>query len=298
MRFRTEYHPERSHLTLSPEKTAVLIGSCFSQNISSKMKECCWDSVLPGGTLYNPLSIGEVLYMFLDEETGLNKFEENLFLSDGIWHNRMFDSSLSSRNREDCLQEFRHRSRLFNEAIRQGESLIVTFGTSICYFLKESGKPAGNCHKQPSKEFSRRRLTIEEIVGYWQTLLTHFRKQLPGLKVIFTVSPVRHLKDGFVGNSRSKAVLQLAVEEICSSDPLCDYFPAYEILNDDLRDYRFYASDLLHPSDEGIGYIWEIFQFTYLDDTGLKIIEAGEKRFRRENHRRKTGALGKPLSAI
>lgn len=296
MKFRTQYSPEKGDLVLDPEKPVVFVGSCFSQNIASVMREHSWDSFLPFGTLYNPLSISLAIDLFCDIEKGKERFETSLYQYNGIWNSSFFDSSFSSVRKEDCLEEFISRQNQFIHSINQGKILIVTFGTSICYFDTATSEVVGNCHKLPSQNFYRRRLSIEEIVVNWKYLIEDLSRRFPGLNIIFTVSPVRHLKDGFTGNSHSKAVLQLAVEEICNSNFTCHYFPAYEILNDDLRDYRFYASDLCHPSEEAIEYIWENFIETYLDQRGKKLLEEGLRQMKSANHRPKLGALGKPLN--
>ena len=295
MKFRTEYPAIPSSLKLSPKKPVVLIGSCFSQNIKNKMTEHMWDSINPGGTLYNPVSISIAIGMMLDEATGKMQFEKTLFNYNGIWHSHMFDSSFSSDVKEDCVKEFIFQQQLFNDKLREGKVLIVTFGTSICYFLKEEKDPVGNCHTQPANIFVERRLEVEEIAETWNYLLKDLSLKFPDLRIIFTVSPVRHLKNGFVGNSRSKAILQLAVEKICRTNEMCDYFPAFEILNDDLRDYRFYASDLVHPSEEGINYIWEKFRETYIDAEGVRILNEGGKKVKALTHRPLLGALQRPI---
>lgn len=295
MKFRTEYNAGKSSLTLDSKCPVVLAGSCFSQNISAKMHEHLWKGVNPFGTLYNPLSIYMAIDIMTDEENGLQRMEDSLFQANGLWNSRWFDSSFSSVEKADCMEEFRLRRKDFIESLSAGKVLIVTFGTSICYFPVGEDKPVGNCHKQPSSLFYRRRLSISEITGCWNSLIEKLRLRFPGLNIIFTVSPVRHLKDGFEGNSRSKAILQLAVEDLCSQNTDCHYFPAYEIMNDDLRDYRFYAADLAHPSDEAIEYIWQKFTASYLDEQGKELLTEGSRQYKALHHRPKTGALGKPL---
>ena len=297
MKFRTEYESIRSSLTLSPEKPVVMAGSCFTQNIAAKMKEHDWMAVNPFGTLYNPLSIAFAIDWFRDLEKGKDRFEKSLFEFNGIWNSKMFDSSFSSPRKDDCVEEFLLRQKEFHQAISHGKVLIVTFGTSICYHLKETGIAVGNCHKQPSELFYEKRMTISEISSSWEVVINKLKEVYPGVKIIFTVSPIRHLKNGFTGNSRSKAVLQLAIEDIRKYNEDTYYFPAYEIMNDDLRDYRFYASDLVHPSEEGIEYIWEKFIDTYLDSTGKGLLSEGIKKIKGASHRPKLGALGKPLTS-
>lgn len=296
MKFRTEYIPSRSPLTLNPDQPAVLAGSCFTQNVAERMKACLWDAATPAGTLYNPASIFTALRMLADSEEGLTRFKDSLFNHNGIWNSHFFDSSFSGKVKDDCIKEFQSRQSLFQEKLREGRILILTFGTSICYFLEESGNLVANCHKQPAGLFFRKRLSIEEICRYWGNFHEFITKRYQGLKIILTVSPVRHLKDGFEGNMRSKAVLLLAAEEICKSFEDCFYFPAYEIVNDDLRDYRFYAADLVHPSDSAADYVWEKFKDTFLDSEGLKKLKEGERKYKASLHRPLTGALGKPLS--
>lgn len=296
MKFRTEYEAKKGSLILDPAKPAVLVGSCFSQNMAIKMKEHGWDARNPLGTLYNPFSILKSIDMMADEKTGLATFEKSLFQANGIWNSWWFDSSLSSLRKEDCCEEFLIRKEEFIKGLQNGGCLIVTFGTSICYYRYEDRLPVGNCHKQPASLFYRERMSVTDVMVYSGIWMEKLSELFPGLKVIFTVSPVRHLKDGFEGNARSKAILLLGVEDICRFNSGCSYFPAFEILNDDLRDYRFYASDLAHPSQEAIDYIWEKFCETYIDEKGMQILKEGEKKYRRSRHIPLTGALGKPLS--
>lgn len=295
MKFRTEYNPEKSTLILNPEKPVVLFGSCFSQNMAAKMAEHEWEGVNPAGTLYNPLSIDIAIEMLADGDDGVATFQESLSEYNGVWNSAFFDSSFSSTVKEDCVLEFRHRQRQFTETLKKGKVLVVTFGTSICYYRSEDSMAVGNCHKMPANLFYRQRLKCEEIVRIWSHRISKLREMEPELRIIFTVSPVRHLKDGFSGNSRSKAVLLLAVEEICQQNSGCFYFPAYEILNDDLRDYRFYSEDLAHPSAEAIEYIWEKFIESFVDSTGKMKLEEGSRSYKSHHHRAKTGALGLPI---
>ncbi len=149
----------------------------------------------------------------------------------------------------------------------QSDYLLLTFGTSWVYRLVSSGQIVCNCHKLPARKFKRELLDPREIAQSFKSLVERIRKLNPGIKIIFTISPVRHWKDGATGNQLSKAALILAVNELCTAFPeFTGYFPAYEILLDDLRDYRYYASDLVHPSEEAITYIWEKFSLTYFDE--------------------------------
>lgn len=278
MKFRTEYRPERGDVSLSPMRPVVLLGSCFAENIAARMRRCLWKASNPAGTLYNPLSIERAIRLLLFEKDLIGVFKESLFKEGRFLRSWLFDSKTSSEYQSDILPMMIRMSDSLRSDLMAGKALFVTFGTAWCYFLTERPEyVVANCHKQPASTFTRRRLSVDEIADCWENLAMDLRRMFPGLEIIFTVSPVRHLKDGFEGNARSKATLLLAVERICSRLPFCSYFPAYEIVNDDLRDYRFYASDLTHPSDDAVEYIWEIFRSTYLDAEGEALLKEGEK---------------------
>ncbi|MDE5806509.1 MAG: GSCFA domain-containing protein, partial [Muribaculaceae bacterium] len=203
-----------------------------------------------------------------------------------LWVSWLTDSGSTTYDRNDTKDRVFHRFLRLHNHLKGARTLIVTFGTAWVYELKERpGYIVSNCHKFPSDTFLRRRLTVKEITEEWNRLIKLLSNECPDLRIIFTVSPVRHLKDGFEGNSRSKAVLQLACEEICMANANAVYFPSFEIMNDDLRDYRFYASDLVHPSDTAVDYIWNKFQETFLTEASRKLLSEGEKITKRLNHR-------------
>lgn len=292
MKFRTEITPRKGTLTLSPERPAVMLGSCFADNIATRMRRSFWRASNPLGTLYNPLSIASAVRTALLPDTESDGFDASLFESGALVHSWLLDSRFTSRSREVTAECFRSAAAEIDSMLREGETLFVTFGTAICYFLdgRDEGEshdchPVGNCHKQPSALFSRRRISVDEAARCWEELLPELRKLYPGLRVVFTVSPVRHLKDGAEENSRSKATLLLAIDRLCSEFDFCSYFPAYELLLDDLRDYRFYASDLAHPSEHAVDYIWDFFCQTYLDDEGRATVKEGESIRRALEHR-------------
>lgn len=286
MRFRTEIPRLRAPFTLSPERPVVMLGSCFSDNITEKMRSCLWPAENPFGTLFNPISIAAALRLSLmPEKTGADEFRSSLFGHSPI-HSRFFGTKLSAIDADGAEMRFLHASGSIRKMLDEAQALFVTFGTAWVYALADHPEIiVGNCHKQPASLFIRRRLTIKEIVNEWVSLAEALRERWPNLHIIFTVSPVRHLKDGFEGNSRSKAVLQLAVEQLTEAIPDSYYFPAYELLNDDLRDYRFYAADLAHPSQQAIEYIWERFCETFLDKEGAMILKEGNLISRGYAHR-------------
>lgn len=289
MTFRTEYPASTAGFTLNPARPAMLLGSCFADNIAQRMQLCRWDARNPFGVLFNPFSIAKILNLAISDGFGNDSdgiISDSIFESDGIYHSWLFDSKKSSRSQEGTRNRISESFSTFRETLPRCEALFVTFGTAWCYFLSDKKDyVVANCHKQPQTMFTRRRISIEDIVTEWKTLLTKIHERHPALRVIFTVSPVRHLKDGFIDNSRSKATLILAVEQLCTLFGFCSYFPAYEIMNDDLRDYRFYASDLAHPSDMAVEYLWEKFLATFIDAQGTLMLRQGEKQTRREQHR-------------
>ena len=312
MLFRTEYVPAKANFTLTPRRPVVMLGSCFSDNIASKMRDAIWDAVNPLGTLYNPVSIASSLETFLFSEDFEKRFGESLFQdSQGKWRSFFGDFRFAGNIREESFEKALAAKEELQSKLSKADALFITFGTSICYALcpecNEGIESKGcydriepnptptrsdlisatvaNCHKLPASRFEKYRLSIEDIAEIWIPICKRLKESFPQLRIVFTVSPVRHLKDGFVANNRSKSILLLAIEDICNRLNFCSYFPAYEILNDDLRDYRFYASDMAHPSEQAVDYIWEIFKKTYLDSEGMNLIKEGEKIMRMKNHR-------------
>lgn len=286
MKFRTPYTARPGIVRLSPANPVVMLGSCFSDNLSGKMRECLWRAENPLGVLYNPISISRALQLMLSEIGLEERCEATIFQSYGLYHSWLFDSGVSACERKITISELSAMSARLHELLERAGALFVTFGTAKVWYLAEKEDyPVGNCHKQAAEMFVMRRLAIEDIVGEWQTTISRLREDYPDLPVIFTVSPVRYLRDGFTENSRSKATLLMAIEKICSSIPGCHYFPSYEIYMDDLRDYRYYASDLVHPSAEGVEYVWELFQQTYLGEEEMQILKSGRDIVKRYFHK-------------
>lgn len=282
MKFRTEYHPVPSlKVRLDPERPIVLLGSCFSDNIGSLMRASLWDArVNPCGTLFNPESIARTVGMAL----GTEKFSS--CSTDGqLWSNWDFPTTFSRLTAGECDSACRGALATLAASLRKAQALVVTFGTARVYQLaEEPGRIVANCHKQPSALFAVRRLDADAIVERWRKVVVALRAVNPGLSVIFTVSPVRHVRDGFAENARSKATLLLAAERLAALDG-CDYFPAFEILTDDLRDYRFYGPDLVHPTAEAAEYIFDIFQQTYIPAAGQALLREGRDLLRSFMHR-------------
>lgn len=282
MRFRTEYVPRPSDLRLDPDRPLLMAGSCFAANMGQRLVERQWPGLVinPFGTLYNPCSIADAL-------TRRRPPAPEPAPYNGLYYS--FDcSTLLSRSdrREACAEMARAYSLLRddNGDLLPFQAAVITFGTAYVFELGTTGRVVANCHKLPACRFTRRRLSVNEITERWSDVVTELQTRSPYLHFIFTVSPVRHLADGFEGNSRSKATLLLACEQLAAL-PGCHYFPAYEILNDDLRDYRFYADDMTHPSDVAADYIFGQFAATYFTPDTLSLLASRHRAYRATLHR-------------
>ena len=231
------------------EERHVFLGSCFAEHIGGRFAENHLRTLVnPTGVLYNPESIA----MLLRGEEGDVVFHQ------GMWHSWLGDSSLSRRTEEDCRSAVSEAQGILCKALAEADNLFLTLGTSHCYVHKPSGRVVANCHRVPSGEFDEVELTEDDIVTGLNEALISLHEQNPRLQVVFTVSPYRYAKYGFHESQLSKARLLLAVERLRLYHPdWVSYFPAYEIVMDELRDYRFYASDMLHPSQQAVDYIWE-----------------------------------------
>ena len=253
----------------------MFIGSCFAENIGMKMAEYRFNvEINPFGTLYNPLSVASCCRRLLYPKAYVS---EDLFFHNEMYHSFMHHGEFSGISETDCLGKMNTSLHSTAEHFRDASYLIITFGTSYVYRNKCDGQIVANCHKLPAAQFEMELLTVDMIVAEWSGLLSSIRRINPSMKVIFTVSPIRHLKEGAHQNQISKAILLLAVEALIKqSSGNISYFPAYELILDELRDYRFYADDMLHPSPVAIDYIWERFCNTYMcEDTKKNMIEVG-----------------------
>lgn len=264
MDFRTPVERPIGAPAITHAQPILMMGSCFTEHVGALLNTYKFNLDLnPFGILYNPLSIAEALKRVLQ---GNPYRQEELFLHRELWHSPMHHSAFSATTPETTLSKINERLLRTHQNIQQTEWLILTFGTAYVYRQQETGKVVGNCHQLPERIFTRKRLTVEEIVQSYQPLLTAWFEHSPELKVLLTVSPIRHARDGMHANQLSKATLLLAIDELCELFPQnLVYFPSYEIVHDELRDYRFYADDMLHPSAVAVRYIWEIFSDTFFN---------------------------------
>ncbi len=248
-----------------------LLGSCFAEEIGSLMSDAKFDVLQnPNGILYDPASIAFALKSYVDNK----KYEpDNLFLQDEIWHSWQHHSKFSGIDRNTVLDEINASRVQANLHLKNASWLLITLGTSFHYQLKETGEFVANCHKAPGSFFWKKFMPVEDILLNLSEALKKVRSLNPTLKIIFTISPVRHVRDGIIENNRSKARLIEAVHALSEKEENVFYFPAYELVIDVLRDYRFYKTDLVHVSEAAVSYVFEKFCEVYLDDVSKGLME-------------------------
>lgn len=285
MQFTTPTDIQPLSRRISHDDRLLVVGSCFAEHMGARLQQMKWRVVVnPFGTLYNPLSIAEALGRLLDG----HRYDEDELVEfpDGGWNTWLHHSRYSCPDRGEALNAINGTMATAAGMLAQGDWLVVTLGTAWVYRLKDDGRVVGNCHKVPEREFVRQRLSVEEIVETYVVLLDRLWRVNPRMRVLFTVSPVRHLKDGLHGNQLSKATLLLAIDELCRRVPeRCVYFPAYEMVMDELRDYRFYAEDMAHPSKQAVDYVWERFVEHCTDEASHAFMAEWSKVCRALEHR-------------
>ena len=302
MDFQTIVHISPSAWQIGYKDHVLLLGSCFSDSMAEKMAACYLPHTSnPYGTLYNPLSIAQAMDTQTDEEW---------IVSDkGLYHSLLRHGSFSGTDEREVRRAVAESREQMAEAIEKATVIIITFGTAWVY--EYEGRVVANCHKLPASAFTRRRLTVSEIVAVWKPILERYKDK----HFIFTVSPIRHIKDGLHENQLSKGILLAAVEELIRQDPpqpslqregveeipstlernlspsLCregrggSYFPSYEIVLDELRDYRFYAEDMVHPSAQAVQYVWERFVSTYMSPQTQQDMQTLHRFYQKKHHR-------------
>lgn len=284
MEFRTTIRTADNQGLLHHADRVMLLGSCFSENIGAKMRTAMMNvCVNPFGTLFNPLSIATAVSRLADCRlvTG-----DELFRQNGLWHSFAFHSRHSQADRQATLDHMNRSIQQGHESLCQCHMLVVTLGTAMVYQLRDTAEVVANCHKVPQHQFERRLATQAEITYALNDIVRTATAMNPDMKLLFTVSPVRHIADGLDVNTLSKALLRVAVNDTINNHPTqTAYFPAYEIMLDDLRDYRFYATDMVHPSEVAIEYIWQAFQACYFDDRSAQAIARCERVSKRLQHR-------------
>lgn len=284
MQFRTIIPTPKFPFEITLDDSIMLVGSCFSDNIGHYFGTHRFNTCSnPFGVLFNPVSIERSLQFMINPDN----FDKNRYYYKhrDLWVSFAHHGKFS----RDIFEEFENNidSQLekSNEFLNKTDFLFITFGTAYCYKFIPRDLIVSNCHKIPNHQFERIRLDIKQIVSLWKPLLQKLKDLRPDMKVIFTVSPVRHLGDGAHENALSKSTLLMAVDKLVDNETTF-YYPSYEFLMDDLRDYRFYAKDLCHPNDMAISYLEEkIAESFFSDETRERLLEI-EKENKFLNHRR------------
>lgn len=267
MNFRTTFKIDPSDRKINYGTASMFLGSCFASEIGMKMSEGKLPvEINPSGTVYNPSSVCNTLELIL----GNRKIDkEDLHRYNDIYISFLHDTTFSSEDPGEVVERINSATERAYMFLKEAGFLFITFGTARVYRFNDSGMIVSNCHKIPDREFTRELLTVDSILAEWFSIMDRLKTFNPRLRVDFTISPVRHWKDGAHGNQISKSVLMLATEKLLEHQAAGRYFPAYELLMDDLRDYRFYSDDMLHPSEAAVDYIWKAFSDCYMDPDAL-----------------------------
>lgn len=278
MLFNTPVELPLKAVNITHRSRLMLVGSCFADNIGNKLAERKFNiDINPFGILYNPLSIATMLTRVATGEE-FDETSPEIFANNDKWHSLLHHGSFSRNNREELLQAINNRLQRAHASLPLCNAVIITLGTAYAYTRNSDNLIAGNCHKLPGRMFTRRLLNVQEIADTLSEAMNEYIKLNPEIKFIFTVSPIRHLRDGAHDNQKSKATLLLAIDAIMQRHPRNSvYFPAYEIMMDELRDYRYYADDMLHPSAKAVEYIWECFGRCCFDEFTKKLNEKTEE---------------------
>ena len=265
MQFRTQIPITKNENTISYSSKLVLLGSCFAENIGEKFQYFKFQTTVnPFGIIFNAVSLEKLIRRSV---TKCYFTEENIFFHNDLWHCFEVHSELSHPDKEVFLKSLNHLIDSTHQQLNNPTHIIITLGTSWVYRNIENKQIVANCHKVPQKEFIKELLTIEQTEESLKNCISLIQSINPNCNFIFTVSPVRHIKDGFAENTLSKSHLIAAVHKIIKVNQSINYFPSYEIMMDELRDYRFYAEDMLHPNQTAVDYIWIQFFENYISES-------------------------------
>lgn len=281
--FRTKVPSISFPFRLTHQQAVLCYGSCFAEHMASRLQERKFKAQLnPFGITYHPLQIAAGLSALLQGHTLTST---DLFQHNELWQTFEFHSQFSHPEKEQALQQMNDSLRGAAQFLQQVDLLIVTLGTAYGFIEKETGKLVNNCHKLPADHFTRKRFQPGEIILPLEKALLGLKERRPTLEVLLTVSPVRHIKDGMLENQRSKAALLLTVADLAERLEFVHYFPAYELVMDDLRDYRFYSGDMVHPNELAVDYIWSYFQTALFEASTQQLVLQIEKIKRASLHR-------------
>lgn len=283
MEFRTEIPSPVSHFNIAHSDNLFFIGSCFAENIGQHMTDIKMRTMInPFGVMFNPVSLADAIERIAENRKCT---DDDLIQIRDLWASFNFHGMFSGLDKGQVEWSINNATEQAHDYLRKTDFITITLGTAWVYVLKETGKIVANCHKVMEDNFARRRLDITECTAALVRMATSLRKVNPNIKIIVTVSPIRHWKDGAHENQLSKSILLLAADEFTQSEQSAEYFPAYEFLMDDLRDYRFYKKNLLNPNGEAVEYIWQKFRDCYFTKEAVSIAERTASFIKAANHR-------------
>ena len=283
MQFRTTFQIQSSDFKLNHQHKILTIGSCFSDEIGKRLTDLKFDVLInPFGVIFNSHSIQNLIERSIQKKyfttADVHQNGEEFFCFD-------VHSSFNALTKEAVLEELNLTLDQVHDYILSCDVLMITLGTSWIYEWKTSNQVVANCHKVDAKQFEKRLLTTEENLKSLELIVSDLKNINPTIRIITTVSPVRHTKDGMIENNVSKARLLDALYQLSLQNNQVEYFPSYELVLDDLRDYRFFKEDLIHPSKQAVDYIWEKFSETYFEQSTQTIIQKINKVISAINHR-------------
>ncbi|SEP22513.1 GSCFA family protein [Flavobacterium sp. CF108] len=287
MQFRTQIPISKSNNPIDYNSKILSVGSCFAENMAEKFDYFKFQNETnPFGIIFNPVSIEKLFSRVCKEELFT---EKDVFFHNERWHSFEVHSDLSNADRQELLETLNKAVTETNKKIKEATHIIITFGTSWIYRNLENNEITANCHKVPQKQFSKELLSIEVIQKSIQNTIGLIQALNPNINFIFTISPVRHIKDGFVENQLSKSHLFTALHQVLkihnSQFIIHNYFPSYEIMMDELRDYRFYNEDMLHPNQIAIDYIWKLFSENYIAQESISTMQEVDEIQKSLRHR-------------
>lgn len=283
MNFRLQFPIPALEPPISYGDKLLLMGSCFAEEMGGLLDQHKFDVLLnPHGILYNPASLVNALNGYL---SGKVYEQSDLFFHEGLWHSWDHHGRFSDPDAGRCLDSINRSATLASRRLSEADWLVLTFGSAFVYSLKEDHQIVANCHKLPAYRFEKKMLRPDEVVSTLDNFMHRLFLQNHRVKILFTISPVRYAKDGVTENQLSKAVLLLAVHQLVRKFDRLYYFPAYELVIDDLRDYRFFKEDLVHPNDMAVQYVWEKFTAACLSPESHTLLQAVSEILKAAGHR-------------
>jgi hypothetical protein len=253
MEFKLNFVPKPFEVTIKHTDNIFLIGSCFTENIGTKFRQHLFNVCEnPNGILFNPISIAKSITSYIENKTCT---ADTLFFANEVWNSWEHHSRFSGVDKHTVLNDINVAQNNAHYFLKKADWVVITLGSAFVYQINNT--VVANCHKIPTDKFNKKLLTVEEVLAALDNVMHRIFMFAPQAKIMFTISPVRHLRDGFIENNRSKAVLIQAVHHLVAKFNNLYYFPAYELVLDDLRDYRFFAEDMVHPNYLATNYVWE-----------------------------------------